>query len=277
MEQISPQGAANGEANADVAHLLRPLSARSLIASALLGSHPPELPGRLLVAMAERFGLSGGTARVALSRMVDRGELVNENGTYALDGELLERQERQDRSRRRGMAPSWDGTWEQAVVVAVGRSSAERAKLRSSLAALGLGELREGVWMRPANLDPDRLPSARSTVSGQVAWYRVAGIDQADAGDLVARLFDLDAWAATADGLQAALRRAHEKLDRDDDAVVSGFNLASASLQHLVHDPQLPPDLAPRSWPADGLRRAYDEYESAYQRLLRAFFRTAKR
>lgn len=260
---------------AEVDQLLRPLSARSLIASALLGTHPPVLPGRLLVAMAERFGLSGGTARVALSRMVERGELVNDRGTYALAGELLERQERQDQSRGHRVPRPWDGTWEQAVVTATGRSSAERTRLRGALAALGLGELREGVWMRPANLDPDRLPSARSTVNEQVSWFRIAEIDPGVATDLVAGLFDLDGWAATANGIERALRRARDELVRDHDAVVSGFNLASASLRHLVHDPQLPPTLAPDFWPADDLRRAYDDYEQAYQSLLRAFFRSA--
>ena len=64
--------------------LLRPLSARSLVASALLGTHPPALRGALLVAFGKRFGINDGTIRVALSRMVDRGELTNREGVYTL-------------------------------------------------------------------------------------------------------------------------------------------------------------------------------------------------
>ena len=259
---------------AGVENLVRPLSARSLVASALLGSHPPALPGRLLVAMGERFGISGGTTRVALSRMVDRGELTNDDGIYTLAGDLLERQARQDQSRGHPRSGSWDGTWEQAVVTTTGRSPSDRNRLRRSLASLGLGELREGVWMRPANLDPDRLPAAAAVVDRHVDRYRIAPLSHGAAADLAARLFELDDWAATALELQAAMARTLHRLDTDDDAVVSGFTLASATLRHLVHDPRLPQRLAPDCWPADALRRTYDDYEHAYQRLLRRFFRS---
>ncbi|MCP5027572.1 MAG: PaaX domain-containing protein, C- domain protein [Actinomycetia bacterium] len=244
------------------------------MASALLGSHPPALPGRLLVATAERFGISGGTARVALSRMVDRGELTNEDGTYWLHGDLLERQERQDRSRRTGPDP-WGGSWEQAVVTATGRPSAERARLRQSLTALGLGERREGVWMRPANLDPVRQPSARAAAADQVEWFTLAPLEMVRGRQLIVDLFDLDGWAQTASALLVAVGDARDRLDTHDDAVVTGFNLASATLRHLMHDPQLPPELAPSCWPAADLRTAYDEFEWAYQKLLRQFFRAA--
>lgn len=252
--------------------LLRPLSARSLIASALLGSHPPSLPGRLLVAMAERFGISGGTARVALSRMVERGELVNVDGTYSLGPELLERQARQDRSRQ--APPCWDGTWEQVVVTGTGRPATERGRLRRELASLGLGELREGVWMRPANLDPLRQPTARAWIGDQVQRLTISPLPVEQGRHLVGELFDLGGWADTARDLQAALVETNDRLSTSDDAVASGFNLAAATLRHVVHDPQLPAELAPDDWPADSLRSAYRRYEAAYQRLLRDFFRS---
>lgn len=257
----------------DLGDLIRPFSARSLIASALLGSHPPALPGRLLVAFGQRFGISGGTTRVALSRMVERGELANDDGTYALAGDLLARQERQDRSRDTP-DPTWDGTWEQAIVTSSGRAPADRARLRTALAALGLGELREGVWLRPANLDPDRLPGSRAEADEQVAWFRVDPVEGNTGRALAGQLYDLAGWAATAADLARAIDRAHRRLETDDDAVVSGFRLASATLRHLVHDPQLPDALLPDGWPADDLRRTYEDYERAYQRLLRAFFRS---
>ena len=263
-------------ASARIDSLLRPFTARGLVASALLGSHPPALPGRLLVAMGERFGISGGTTRVALSRMVERGELTNRDGVYALTGDLLERQERQDRSRRQPEPHHWDGSWEQAVVVATGRSASDRSRLRRALGSLGLGERREGVWMRPANLDAERLPSARAVADEQVIWFPVAPLNPDQATVLAAELFDLDGWAATALALTAALGQAGRELDVDDDALVSGFTLASATLLHLVHDPQLPPELSPPCWPADGLRSTYAEFESAYQALLRRFFRSLR-
>ncbi len=264
-----------GRPDPAVEGLLQPFTARSLVASALIGSHPPALPGRLLVALGERFGIGGGTTRVALSRMVERGELSNDEGVYALAGDLVARQERQDRSRSGAAAP-WDGTWEQAVVTSSGRRARDRARLRRALDALGLGELREGVWMRPANLDVARLPSVRAVADTQVSWYRVSPLDDGSATALAARLFDLDPWAETATALRTAIARAHRDLETDDDAVVSGFTLASATLRHLVHDPQLPAPLLPPDWPADDLRRAYEDFERAYQRQLRAFFRSVR-
>lgn len=251
--------------------LLRPFSARSLIASALLGSHPPRLPGRHLVAMAERFDISGGTARVALSRMVDRGELVNDGGTYQLAGPLLERQERQDRGR---VAPDrpWDGRWELGLVVTSGRSAADRSALRRHLLSLGLGERREGAWMRPANLDPDRQPKARDATVGQIDWLVAEPVPGPAARALVGALFDLEAWSTIATALSEALTEAERRLDEDTDAVVTGFTLAAAALRHLSQDPLLPAELQPDGWPADDLRSSYARYERSYQRLLRAFF-----
>ena len=52
----------------------------------LLGVHPPRLPGGRIVEWCRRFGIAEGTARVALSRMVDRGELTNHDGVYELAG-----------------------------------------------------------------------------------------------------------------------------------------------------------------------------------------------
>ncbi|HKY75862.1 MAG TPA: PaaX domain-containing protein, C- domain protein, partial [Acidimicrobiia bacterium] len=65
-----------------------PLTARSVLASVLLGTEPPWLPTRLLVRTAELFGIADGTARVALSRMASAGEAVPEGGGYRLVGRL---------------------------------------------------------------------------------------------------------------------------------------------------------------------------------------------
>ena len=73
------------------------LTARSVIASTLLGIEPPRLPTLLLVRSGELFGISAGTTRVALSRMVAAGELEPDGNGYRLAGHLLDRQARQRR------------------------------------------------------------------------------------------------------------------------------------------------------------------------------------
>ena len=138
----------------------RPLTARGVVASALLGTDPPVLSARRLVRVGALFGIPDGTIRVAISRMVGNGELRRDERGYRLTGPLLGRRERQESGRHPATLP-WDGSWELAVVVAMGRSPAERQTLRDAMRTLRLGERREGVWMRPANLPPDRSPAGR--------------------------------------------------------------------------------------------------------------------
>src|SRR3954470_1143428 len=95
--------AATGSSITVAGHVMperNPLSARSVVASTLLGMHPPVLSARVLVKSGELFGIAEGTTRTALSRMVNAGELVVEDRSYRLAGRLLERQARQDVSRK---------------------------------------------------------------------------------------------------------------------------------------------------------------------------------
>lgn len=241
------------------------LSARSVIASTLLGTHPPEMDGRYLVAFARRFGIAEGTARVALSRMVDRGELENRGGRYRLTGRLALRQTRQDAARA-SITTDWDGSWIQAV--AVGKAAASRrTERRTDFAAAKLGELREGVWLRPDNLGTD--PS--SFDGGDVLWASV--VPESDPATLAAQLWDLDSWALEANRLTTGLEESAEGLAADDDDVLApGFVLAAAVLRHFLADPELPAELVPPAWPAAELRRAYDGFDAAYRGLLRRFF-----
>ena len=79
---------------------LPPLTARSVLASALLGMDPPELPVAQLVRLTTLFGISENRARVALSRMVATGEATTDgSGRYRLAGHLAARQSRQSASR----------------------------------------------------------------------------------------------------------------------------------------------------------------------------------
>lgn len=249
------------------------LTARSVVASTLLGTHPPRLPGRLLVAFAEEFGINPGTTRVALTRMVDRGELARlDGGDYSLTGALLERQARQSA----GLEPElgdWDGEWETWVVRAGSRSSSDRGALRRACAHLGLGELREGVWMRPANLHPDRLPSVRAVVAEQADELRSR--PAGDPAELATRVFDTEGWAATAAELAAAIDDMQRRMEGGDAfSLAEGFELAAAGLRHLVHDPLLPEPLWPEGWPSADLRAAYGRYDRSYRAELSAFFRT---
>ncbi|PTM96743.1 PaaX family transcriptional regulator C-terminal domain-containing protein [Streptomyces sp. VMFN-G11Ma] len=225
---------------------LPPLSARSVVLSLLLGTHPPELPVKELVRAVEPFGVGGSTLRAALSRMVAAGDLRRTDAVYGLSDRLLERQRRQDEAVE-ARTRAWRGDWEMVVITATGRGPAERAELRGRLSTLRLAELREGVWLRPANLRralPDELDRVAQTYTAR---------PDRPGRELAAQLWPLDAWAATARGLLAHVVEAHRPADR--------FTAFAAVVRHLLADPVLPPELLPAHWPGAALRAAYGDFQ----------------
>lgn len=250
------------------------LTARSVLASVLLGTEPPQLPTPLLIATAALFGISEGTVRTALSRMVASGEAESVEAGYRLAGRLVARQDRQLASRRATTRP-WDGTWELAVVDGDGRRpAAERAALRDAARALRLAELREGVWGRPDNLDADRSPDAAAIVSTWCVRWRGA---QPDPAPRPGALWDLAGWARGATELMAEMAALQGPLDAHDrGALGEGFVTSAAVLRHLQADPLLPAALLPGDWPGDALRAAYDRYDAAYRAVLREWFAAAR-
>lgn len=232
---------------------LRPLTARSVVLSTLLGSHPPRLRARVLVRVGELFGIAEGTIRVALSRMVAAGDLVQADGGYQLSERLRLRQARQDESRSPRTRP-WDGSWEIAVITAERRPAADRAALRQAMAALRLAELREGAWLRPANLSRER----PGIVAQQCTFLE--GRPEGEPRQLAATLWDLREWADAARTLNAALDQARPLAEQ--------FTISAAVLRHLLADPLLPPELLPAGWPGPDLRDHYERFEADFEHLL---------
>ncbi|MGW5054002.1 PaaX family transcriptional regulator C-terminal domain-containing protein [Actinokineospora sp. NPDC004072] len=225
---------------------VRPVSARSALLSMLLGAHPPTMSARELVATVGLVGVAESAARAALSRMVAAGDLHRADGRYTLSPRLLARQRRQDAAVHPETTP-WRGEWETAVITATGRDSADRAALRADLAALRLAELREGVWLRPANL-------ARPWPQGvAAAAMRLTARPERDPAELAAALWDLPAWAAEGRALLDAIAAS-----ADDPAM--RFAAVAMSVRHLLTDPVLPPELRPAGWPGEELRARYAQY-----------------
>jgi phenylacetic acid degradation operon negative regulatory protein len=231
---------------------LRPLTARSVILSILLGTHPPRRPVRVLIRLGDLFGISEGTVRVALSRMVADGELRSADGWYELDTRLLTRQRRLDEGRSPELRV-WRGGWEMAVI-RTGVARGRRTEVLDGLTDLRLAMRRDGVWLRPANL-------ARSWPAGVTA-----GCDRFDArpGEdptvLAGQLWDLPGWARRGTDLLARFQTETTPSRR--------FALAAAMVRHLRTDPVLPARLLPPHWPGSALRRAYGAYEVELGRLL---------
>ncbi len=255
----------------------RPLTARSVVASTLLGVDPPQLPARLLVRSGALFGIADGTTRVALSRMVASGELRADGSHYRLAGHLAGRQARQQISRH-GATKTWDGTWMLAVVTAAARSAPERAALRNAARHLRLAELRPGVWTRPDNLPPthdDAAGEALALLSAVTLRFLGApsGNPTDDPAELAARLWDLPAWAARAELLDAALTALHPTLAADEPDLGPAFTVAASTLRHLQADPLLPDRLLPPHWPGASLRSTYEHFDETFKQAWRGWFR----
>jgi phenylacetic acid degradation operon negative regulatory protein len=225
---------------------LKPLPARSVVLSMLLGSHPDRMSPAQLTRVGEHFGIPGSTLRVALTRAVAAGDLRREDSDYVLGERLIVRQRRQDEGVEDAETP-WDGDWEMAVVVVAGRSGPERAALRDQLSSSRLGELREGVWTRPANLR--RAPAyAHDPV---LSCFRAR--PEEDPATLAARLWDLDAWVKEGEVLLDQLQSTTEPALR--------LAVAAHIVRHLTADPLLPSQLLPDRWPGPALRSAYADYQ----------------
>jgi phenylacetic acid degradation operon negative regulatory protein len=221
---------------------LRRMTARSVVLSVLLGAHPAWATASELIRLTADFDIKEPTVRVALTRMVSAGDLVRSEDGYRLSDRLLARQRRQDNAINPRLR-DWDGsTWTTLVITSVGTDARTRAALRTTLQDNRFAELREGVWLRPDNLDMALPPEVLDRV-------RVLHSRDDDPSDLAGRLWDLTGWID-------AGRRLLDEMDSATD-VPGRFVAAAAMVRLLLTDPVLPDELLPDDWPGAALRAAY--------------------
>ncbi|MFV0532205.1 MAG: PaaX family transcriptional regulator C-terminal domain-containing protein [Cumulibacter sp.] len=232
--------------------LIRPLSTRSVLLSALLGARPPSLPVGKLVRLGALFGVSEGTVRVAVSRMYNSGDLARDDEEYRLTQRLIARQRRQDASRWPQTQP-WTDHWQMLAVTSARRSRGEREDFRAAMSAKRFAELREGLWLRPDNLiDRVQIP-----YDGCLTFTARTDSDPAE---LAARLWDLPTWAQRARALHDAMN--------ESATIPQAFAVSAAVLRHLLIDPVLPHALLPADWPGDDLRARYADFDSRFRERL---------
>jgi phenylacetic acid degradation operon negative regulatory protein len=220
------------------------MTARSVVLSVLLGAHPAWASASELIRLTADFGIKETTLRVALTRMVGAGDLIRSADGYRLSDRLLARQRRQDEAMRPRTRP-WRGDWLVLIVTSVGTDARTRSALRTTMHDKRFGELREGVWMRPDNLDLDLDPDVAARV--RVLKAR----DEAPAA-LAGELWNLPRWAVTG-------RRLLDEMAAAPD-VPGRFVVAAAIVRHLLTDPMLPAELLPADWPGARLRAAYHDF-----------------
>ncbi len=220
------------------------MTARSVVLSVLLGAHPAWASANELISLTADFGIKETTLRVALTRMVGAGDLIRSADGYRLSDRLLARQRRQDEAMR-PRTRSWRGEWLVLIVTAVGTDARTRAALRTTMQDKRFSELREGVWMRPDNLELE----LDADVADRVRVLRAR--DEAPA-QLAGELWDLPGWTATGHRLLAELAASPD--------VPARFVAAAATVRHVLTDPMLPAELLPDDWPGTRLREAYHDF-----------------
>lgn len=235
----------------DALATVRPLSVRSAVLSVLLGAYPEAMAARQLVAAGRMFGMGESAVRVALTRGLAAGDLERTSQGYRIGGRLIARYDQQAEATT--AAPhSWDGDWETAVVVSAARTATDRTALRSLLSRHRLAELREGVWLRPANLSREAAYAAHPDLRVFIARHP-------DPTALAAELWDLTGWADLGRRLTAAFERTSEPAAR--------LTAAALLVRHLSTDPILPADLLTADWPGDLLRTTYAAYQDELREL----------
>lgn len=187
--------------------------------------------------------------RVALTRMVTSEDLVRSDGVYRLSARLIERQHRQDAAVT-AQTRHWIGQWRLAVIIVGANDSADRAATRDILRANRFGELREGVWTRPDNIDIDLPAPLRKRLTLFTALPEERSVDLAE------RLFNPSEWAREANDLLSMYEPQAPMTDR--------FEMAAAMVRHLLDDPLLPEDLLPADWPGAALRKTYEQFRREF-------------
>lgn len=226
------------------------MTARSVVLSVLLGAHPAWATAGELVRLTADFGIKETALRVALTRMVSTGDLIRSADGYRLSDRLLARQRRQDDAMRPRVR-AWRGYWTTLIVTSVGTDARTRATLRTALQHKRFRELREGIWMRPDNIDID----LESEIRARVRILRAR--DDAPV-ELAGQLWDLPGWARTGQDLLDEMAAASD--------VPGRFVVAAAMVRHLLTDPMLPAELLPAGWPGPRLRAAYNDFAAELSR-----------
>ena len=166
-----------------------------------------------------------------------------------------------------GPWPTAAGGWPSSAPTGRG-TAADRAEVRAALAAARLAELREGVWLRPDNLDgtdADRRAPAP---------FRAPSPDD-DPAALAAELWDLDGWAQRGRRPAAPDGRPRRPRSRRGDTGALARRLrrcrptccATSSTTRCS-----PTALLPAGWPGAALRADYDHYDAAYREVLATWF-----
>ncbi|MGV8880669.1 MAG: PaaX family transcriptional regulator C-terminal domain-containing protein [Rhodoglobus sp.] len=161
--------------------------------------------------------------------------------------------------------PEWDGLWTLVSFSVPTNSRSVLQSLRSRLRRLGLGCLRDGVWLSPHDLVKESLEALEGSALDTAHVFR--GTHFARAGEVsLSDVFDTAPLRALYDDF---IDRYHDiSLDMTPaEALTTRTMLLFDWLSIRRRDPDLPVELLPTDWPRP---RAFAIFRQLHQRLGRA-------
>ena len=260
-----------GPVAADGEPLLRPLSPRSVIASLLLGMHPPRRRGRAAGAVVRAPGHRRGHD--------EGGPLPHGRGRRAADARRAVRA-----GRPAAAPPARPGLVAGPRPPPVGRPVGALVRPPWLPAGAGTGRAPPGRRGRPpgrasrrrvgsTGQPPARGHTTRRARDADRTGVRSGPVDRCPAPNPRRELFGLAAASSRARALLARLEPVTSALEhRDDSGLGEAFAVGAAALQQIRRDPLLPPALAGSDWPGAELRAAYSRYQAAFAAALAGWF-----
>ena len=225
----------------------RPLTARSVLASVLLGTDPPWLPTPLLVRTAALFGITRGQPPAPRSpAWSPPARPPPSDGGYRLAGRLVARQAppgRQPPGRDPGVGRHVGAGHRRRPMRRARRPTGPRCATRSR--ALRLAELREGCWARPDNLDPTASPEAAAVVGRWCDRWRGAQPEAPTTGRRPLGPRRLGGRRRRAPRRDMAAPPAARSRTATPPRWPPASSTSAAVLRHLQADPLLPDALLP--------------------------------
>jgi phenylacetic acid degradation operon negative regulatory protein len=218
-----------------------------------------------LIRLLAPLGLNERLVRTSVYRLAQEGWLgTRQDGRRSLYRLTATGQRRFEHAYRRIYAPrakEWDGRWEIVLAPAAALSPGERRDLRKELGWEGFASIAPGVFARPARADPSdplgeivralglaRRASVVTACDAPTMKGRTLLALAADGWDLAALATEYRRFVARFGSVLEGFR-ARSDLDPEQCFIVRTL-LIHAFRRVILHDPQLPAELLPASWPA---------------------------
>jgi phenylacetic acid degradation operon negative regulatory protein len=227
------------------------------------------LPSAALVALLGEFGITGISARAALSRLSRRGLLAlsrtGRHTSYALSthaATVLAEGLRHITSFGAVEEP-WSGRWTVAVFSVPEDQRDLRHTLRTRLSWLGFAPLYDGVWVSPHERVAQLTAVLAELAIGTATVLRSEVVDGSPAGGHPINAWDLDAlraaYLALIDEYESVRQRLRAGRIGTAEALVVRTALMDAWRRFPGLDPELPSALLPAPWPRAAARALFTE------------------